>query len=108
MNALPNNLSNVAVNMPIRAQTMLANGFPVQSVGEFDNSSNLMAIEAIYMYDPSNNGLDPYWLDPSGALSQGASRYINQIYKYNDKDINAHPIIHSNKFAINKYPIYKA
>jgi hypothetical protein len=102
---LPNDLSNVKVHMPIRAQTMLVNGYPVQSVAQFDYSANRVTLDQMYVYDPSNAGVDPYYLDPSGAMTQGASRNINKIYKDMAKDMKAAPIFHSNKYALNLYNI---
>jgi hypothetical protein len=109
-NIRPVDLSNVLVHMPVRAQTMLVNGIPVQSVGQFDYSSNFLTVEKLYVYDPSNNGLDPYYLDPSNATSSGqrASRSVNEIYKSQTVNMQANPILHSNKFAMNLFPVYQA
>jgi hypothetical protein len=103
-------LSNTIVHMPVRAQTMLVHGYPVQSVAEFDYSSNYLTLEKLYVYDPSANGLDPYWLDPSGAATsvEGEKRKIIKAYSDATKDMKVHPIMHSNKYAMNLYPVYKA
>ncbi len=51
MNGLPVDMSNIRVNVPMRAMTLLANGYPVQSVGVFDNSLNpvnIMGVPSIF------------------------------------------------------------
>ena len=108
---LPVDLSNVLVHIPVRAQTMLVNGFPVQSVGQFnfDPSDGPVEIDDMYYYDPSNNGLDPYF-DADGIdvnnVNDVTKRRIDQAYKDRSKNMKVHPIVHSNKFGINKYPIH--
>jgi hypothetical protein len=102
---LPNDLSNVCVNMPIRAQTMLVNGYPVQSVAQFDTSSNAIEISQMYYYAPAVNGKDPYYIDMSGTSPTSSTRKINQIYKEADDDMKVNPILHSNRYALNRHPI---
>ncbi len=107
---LPVDMSNTLVHMPVRAQNMLVNGYIVQSVAQFDYSSNKVQIDDVYVYDPSANGLDPYWLDPSGVFTAAGvlaqSRRIDQAYKSRTVDMKVHPIFNSGKFGINKYRIH--
>jgi hypothetical protein len=108
----PVDMSNTLVHMPVRAQNMLVNGYLVQSVAQFnfDPSNVRVEINDVYHYDPSSNGLDPYWLDPSGVFNSSGvmvqERRIDQAYKDRTKDMKVHPMFHSGGYGINKYRIY--
>jgi hypothetical protein len=104
MNVLPVDMSSSLVHVPIRAQTLLVNGIPVQSVAAFDYSMNNIQIADVYKYAAAVGDEDPYVI-ADNDLSV-ASRRIDQAYLDRTKDMKVHPIIHSNKFGINKYPLY--
>ncbi len=101
MNVLPVDMSNVLVHVPVRAQTLLANGFPVQSVAQFDYSANRVQVEDVYTYAAAVGGVDPYLIGIDTLTT--AARRIDQAYLDRTRDMKVHPIMHSNKFAINKY-----
>lgn len=93
----PVDMSNSLVHVPVRAQTMLVNGIPVQSVAQFDYSANNVQIADVYKYADGANyqiGIDDLTV---------ASRRIDQAYSDRAKDMKVHPIMHSNKYAINLY-----
>lgn len=95
----PVDMSDVRVHVPVRAQTMLVNGIPVQSVAAFDYSSNAVQIADVYKYTTGANyqiGIDDLTV---------ASRRIDQAYTDRTKDMKVHPIMHSNRYAINLNPL---
>jgi hypothetical protein len=104
MNVLPVNMSSTLVHVPVRAQTMLVNGIPVQSVAQFAYSANKVQIADVYTYAGPVAGRDPYLIGVNDITT--ASRRIDQAYADRTKDMKVHPIMHANKFAINKYPIH--
>jgi hypothetical protein len=76
---------------------MLANGIPVQSVAQFDNTGSEIA--DFYVYADNAN-----YQIPVDTITQTARR-IDQAYVSRTVDMKVHPIMHSNRFAINKYPL---
>jgi hypothetical protein len=99
MNVLPVDMSNVHVHVPVRAQTMLVNGFPVQSVAHFEYSAQTVEIPDVYLYDDHEN----YQIAVDDLTV--AARRIDQAYSDNTKDMKVHPIMHSNKYSINLFPL---
>lgn len=94
---LPVDMSNTLVHVPVRAQTMLVNGFPVQSVAQFDHTGSEIA--DFYVYSANAN----YQIGVDDLTT--ASRRIDQAYADRTKDMKVHPIMHSNRYAINLYPL---
>ncbi len=97
MNVLPVDMSNVLVHVPVRAQTMLVNGIPVQSVAQFDATGSQIA--DFYVYTDGAN----YQISVD-TITQAARR-IDQAYVSRTVDMKVHPIMHSNRFGINLYPL---
>jgi hypothetical protein len=106
MNVLPVDMSNSLVHVPVRAHTILVNGIPVQSVATFDYSANDIEIADVYKYAAAVGGLDPYLIDVNDITKD--KRRIDQAYTERAKDMKVHPIMHSNKYGVNLYPLYKA
>ena len=90
---LPVDMSNTRVHVPVRAQNMLVNGYLVQSVAQFDNTGS--EISEFYVYADGSN----YQIDVDDLTM--ASRRIDQAYLNRTVDMKAHPIFHSNRYAIN-------